>query len=82
MRKMILIMLGASVLCGRGNVYLQEAKVYEVKEEEVIVEVSDGNLYGFYGSEWELGDKCVLIMDDMGTEDITDDEIIMEVKVK
>jgi len=77
MKKGIFIIMIAAMLCGKSNLYWQDASVYEVKGDEVIVEVSNGNLYGFYESEWNLGDKCILLMDSKGTEDVTDDEIIV-----
>jgi len=61
------------------NLYIMETVVYEFSHEtdEVIVETKTGNLYAFYGIEdWEINDRCVLLMDDMGTESIEDDEII------
>lgn len=61
------------------NLYIMETVVYEFSHEtdEVVVETETGNLYAFYGIEdWELGDRCILVMDDMGTESIEDDEII------
>ena len=61
------------------RLYIMETVVYEFSHEtdEVVVETETGNLYAFYGIEdWELGDRCVLVMDDMGTESIKDDEII------
>lgn len=61
------------------RLYIRETVVYEFvpAEDEVVVEDSQGNLYAFYGIEdWEINDRCVLLMDDMGTESIEDDEII------
>ena len=40
-----------------------------------------GHLWDFYGAEdWEEGDICSCIMNDMGTPSIIDDEIIGEPK--
>ena len=61
------------------NLYVLETVVYEFSHEtdEVVVETETGNLYAFYGIEdWELGDRCILVMDNNGTENINDDEII------
>ena len=61
------------------NLYIMETVVYEFSHEtnEVVCETETGNLYAFYGIEdWELGDRCILVMDNCGTESIEDDEII------
>ena len=61
------------------NLYIMETVVYEFDYEtdEVVCETETGNLYAFYGIEdWELGDRCILVMDNCGTENIKDDEII------
>ena len=61
------------------NLYIMETIVYELDHEtdEVVCETETGNLYAFYGIEdWEINDRCILLMDDMGTENIEDDEII------
>ena len=61
------------------NLYIMETVVYELDHDtdEVVCETETGNLYAFYGIEdWEINDSCILIMDDMGTKNIKDDEII------
>ena len=61
------------------NLYVMETVVYEFSHEtdEVVVETETGDLYTFYGiDDWELGDRCILVMDNCGTESIKDDEII------
>ena len=54
--------------------------VVEINEEENLVFVEDfnGNVWAFEGIEdWFIGDICAMIMDDMDTETIYDDEIVM-----
>lgn len=63
----------------RDNLYIMETRVIDFEEASdlVVAETETGNLYTFYGIEdWQLNDRCVLLMDDMGTENIEDDEII------
>lgn len=61
------------------NLYLSEGTVICVNSDlnKVTLIDSDGEVYQFYGSEdWLVNDKCILLMDDNGTEDIKDDIII------
>lgn len=61
------------------NLYIMETKVIEFEEvsDIVVCESETGHMYTFYGIEdWELGDRCVLLMDDCETESITDDVIV------
>ena len=58
------------------NIYLSEGTVICVNSDlnKVTVIDCDGEAYQFYGSEdWLVNDKCILLMDDNGTEDIKDD---------
>lgn len=66
-------------IVNRDNLYIMETIVVDFEEASdlVVVETETGNLYTFYGIEdWELNDRCILVMDDCGTESIKDDEII------
>ena len=46
-------------------------------DDTVTVELQNGNLYAFYGTEdWEEGDIAALLMNSMNTDDVTDDEIV------
>ena len=61
------------------NLYIMETRVIEFEERAdiVVVEAESGHMYAFHGIEdWELEDRCVLLMDDCGTESITDDVIV------
>ena len=71
------------ILCGilaglmiHGGIYLRPAVVREAHDNTVIAETHDGNLWEFYADSCEVGSKIVLVMDDCGTEDITDDKIM------
>lgn len=60
--------------------YPLTALVVNLDEENNIVECEDyaGNIWKFYGIEdWYNGDLVSMIMNDKGTANITDDEIVM-----
>lgn len=70
-------------LCGilaglflHGGIYLRPATVREVRNESIIAETHDGTLWEFYADSCEVGDALILLMDDCGTENIYDDEIV------
>ena len=47
------------------------------ENDTVYIKDFDGYEWTFYGVEdWEVGDLCSVIMDDMGTREIFDDKII------
>ena len=61
------------------DVYAALAVVTEVDEEEDVVYCVDfsGNEWSFTGIEdWMVGDFCSMVMDNMGTVCIYDDEIV------
>lgn len=65
-------------VCER-DVYAALTVVTEVDEEEDVVYCVDfsGNEWSFTGIEdWMVGDFCSMVMDNMGTKCIYDDEII------
>lgn len=50
----------------------------DYEQDIVTVETCEGFLFSFYGCEdWAIGDFASVIFDDMGTESILDDEIII-----
>ena len=62
-----------------NNYYALTAQVVKIDRTQDIVTVEDsvGNLWEFYGVEdWEIGDCASMIMNDMGTDRIYDDEIV------
>lgn len=61
------------------NLYIRSTVVTEFiyETDEVVVEDNHGNMYAFYGIEdWCVEDKCILLMNTNGTNNITDDIII------
>lgn len=61
------------------NLYIMETKVIEFEEATdcVVVEAKSGDMYAFYGIEdWEINDRCVLLLDNHGTESVEDDVIV------
>lgn len=65
-------------VCER-DVYAALTVVTEVDEEEDVVYCVDfsGNEWSFTGIEdWMVGDFCSMVMDNMGTKRIYDDEIV------
>ena len=78
MREIIAKILIALVLHA-GALYPMTGIVVEVNYDEDIVSVEDfnGNIWEFYGCEdWMEGDVCALLMNDCGTAEVTDDEIV------
>ena len=61
------------------NLYPLSAQIVSINEtaDEVTAEDSNGNLWGFTGTEdYALGDTVALIMNSKGTRNIKDDEIV------
>jgi len=51
--------------------------VQEIENDTVIVMDGAGNEWAFNGAEdWEIGDIAALLMKDMNTQEIYDDEIV------
>lgn len=76
---LILIVALMFIVCAHAEYYINITMVIRIDEENEIVVVTDetGNEWEFYGCEgWNLCDICILIMDDMGTDEIYDDTII------
>ena len=62
-----------------SNLYAKTAVVIDVNPDENVVACEDheGEVWEFYGTEdFKEGDILGLLMDDMGTETIFDDEIV------
>ena len=45
-------------------------------DQIVTVEAESGHQFDFYGNGFEVGDSVIMFMDNKGTIDITDDEVI------
>ena len=57
--------------------YPETGKVVNVSDADLVtVEISDGNLFEFYGGGWKVGDCASLEIDGCGTETIRDDVVI------
>ena len=90
MKRLILFMLisvisnnakanNAKVTITPSNYYALSTTVTDVDYESDTVTVTDhnGNEWQFSGCEdWMIGDGCALVMNNMGTEIIYDDEIV------
>lgn len=77
----ILITSISMALCN-AEIYPNCGVVSELDYKQDIVYFTDStdNIWGFYGIEdWQIGDIVTVIMDDMDTMMIYDDEIIMMV---
>ena len=80
---MMILVVMMVALCGctstNGKEYAQMTVVVEVNREadEVVCKDFNGMLWVFTGCEdWAEGDIAAMIMNDMGTELIFDDEIV------
>ena len=61
----------------KGELYPQTTIVVKVYNDVVTLQDFNGNLWEFTGAEdWQVGDICSCIMNNNGTENIFDDEII------
>lgn len=75
----ILILLAPPIKAVPDNLYPESMIVVEVDRENDVVTAQDFNgfLWEFSGTEdWNPGDICACIMDDMGTPLIFDDAIV------
>lgn len=78
----LMIVLTMTALCGTASaaLYPETARVVEINYDDdiVIVETFSGFLFAFQGCEdFCVGDGVSMIMDDLNTEKIFDDEIVM-----
>lgn len=66
-------------LVNTDNLYILKSTVMEINNKSDIVTVitDNGNMYQFYGVEdWQINDKCLLIMDSKEVNNPKDDVII------
>lgn len=78
MRNFILGLI-AGIMLATSHLYPNAGIVAEVNREAdtVTVETQNGHMWEFYGAEdWMIGDLCAMLMNDMGTAEVTDDEIV------
>ena len=74
-----LLGLIAGLMLATAHLYAQAGIVTRVDraEDTVTVTTQNGHMWEFYGAEdWMEGDIAALLMDDMGTAEIVDDEIV------
>lgn len=65
----------------KDNLYILKTTVMCVNKtsDTVTVLTDDGNVYQFYGIEdWQINDKCILVMDNNGTNNNAKDDIIVK----
>lgn len=63
----------------RSQMYSMVGEVIEVNRSEdyIAIENTAGDIYRWTSAEWwQIGDIIAMTMDDMGTDDVTDDEIL------
>ena len=66
-------------LVNTDNLYILKTTIMEINNKSDIVTVitDNGNMYQFYGIEdWQINDKCLLIMDGKEVNNPKDDVII------
>ena len=69
-------------LVNTDNLYILKTTIKEINDKSDIVTVitDNGNMYQFYGIEdWQINDKCLLIMDSKEVNNAKDDVIIKEI---
>lgn len=88
--RMILVCVGAffgiaaliSLLVSQGepkepnNEYYRSAEVFRIENEVVYLEDTQGYVWCVEGDTLQMFGRYVLVMDNCGTDDITDDEIL------
>ena len=76
MKKLLTLLVCA--LIAQNTYYLfGHITEFDYEEDTVTVEDHDGNLWQFEGIEdWEIGDRCLLLMYTNGTDVAEDDAIV------
>ena len=59
-----------------ANEYYRSAEVFRIENEVVYLEDTQGYVWCIEDSNLQMFGRYVLIMDDCGTEDVTDDVIL------
>lgn len=61
-----------------NNLYMVESTVIDTSKNNIVrVETVNGDIFEFKGNgSWTDTDEVILLLDDKGTEDVKDDEII------
>lgn len=75
--KKLLTLLVCAIIAQNTYYLFCHVTEFDYKEDTVTVEDHDRNLWQFYGIEdWELGDKCLLLMYNNNTSVAEDDMIV------
>lgn len=61
--------------------YSNTAIVTEINADEILIEDTTGNIWGFFGEGYIVGDKVNVVWNDKHTETREDDEIIKVIKI-
>ena len=70
--------LAAMALVASLSIYPSTMVVTNISGDVVTMETATGHQYEMVGADdWMVGDMVAAIMDDNGTEDVTDDAIVM-----
>ena len=61
-----------------GSLYMSESTVIDVSSDNVVtVETVDNEIFSFKGNgTWLVNDEVILLLDNQGTENVTDDTIV------
>lgn len=60
--------------------YTKPAIVRSVENDLILVETDQQQIFGFYSSDFEIGDKITVLLDGQGTEQIEDDAVVFVLK--
>ena len=76
------VMILAFAIVGKNeNTYQREATIIELGVDDVIAcEDSNGNIWEFEGSGYQVGDEVVLVMDTNCTSNTIYDDMIINIK--
>lgn len=75
--KKLLTLLVCAIIAQNTYYLFGRIAEFDYEKDIVTVETHDGNLWQFYGIEdWELGDRCLLLMYNNNTSVAEDDMIV------
>lgn len=78
-----IIFVAALTLCSQiETTYTREAVVIAVEYDEVTVEDTTGNVWGFYDDDFFVGEEVILTMDNNNTDNNIFDDFIKDVEKK
>lgn len=65
-----------AVISLNSTLYLTNATVIDVADDLVTVEDDNGNVWAFYGTDYQINDSLKCVFDGKNTTTIYDDEIV------